>query len=191
MTLQELRSLVRRRMRDTGTPPLIDDDEIDSNLNEAQREACVRALLIEDDVDLDVTTTDLRYKLAPEVIDVTGISTSAGNQFCDAWTLTETHLELARLPTADDTLTLRCYLLPDDMVADADEPQIRPVYHVQMADWAISRCYLLPDSELFDEQASQRYEARFVQSFGDRPNALTHRNRRSKPAKCIVNNGYI
>jgi hypothetical protein len=47
MTLQELRSLVRRRMRDTGTPPLIDDDEIDANLNEAQREACVRALLIE------------------------------------------------------------------------------------------------------------------------------------------------
>jgi len=191
MTLQELRSLVRRRMRDTGTPPLIDDDEIDANLNEAQREACVRALLIEDNVDQDVTTTDQRYKLAPEVIDVIGISTSAGNQFCDAWTLTESHLELARLPTADDTLTLRCYMLPDDMVDDSDEPQIRPVYHVQMADWAISRCYLLPDSDLFDEQASQRYEARFVQSFGERPNALTHRNRRSKPAKCIVNNGYI
>jgi hypothetical protein len=191
MTLQELRSLVRRRMRDTGTPPLIDDDEIDANLNEAQREACVRALLIEDDVDLDVTTTDLRYKLAPEVIDVIGISNERRKAFCDDWTLTETHLELARLPTADDTLTLRCYLLPDDMVADADEPQIRPVYHVQMADWAISRCYLLPDSDLFDEQASQRYEARFVQSFGERPNALTHRNRRSKPAKCIVNNGYI
>jgi hypothetical protein len=191
MTLQELRSLVRRRMRDTAKPPLIEDDEIDFNLNEAQREACVRALLIEDDVDLDVTTTDLRYKLDPKIIDVIGISTSAGNQFYDEWTLTETHFVLAGLPTSDDTLTLRCYLLPEDMTADDDEPEIRPVYHVQMADWAISRCYLLPDSELFDEQASQRYEARFVQSFGDRPNALTHRNRRSKPAKCIVNNGYI
>lgn len=191
MTLQELRSLVRRRMRDNGNPPLIDDDEIDFNLNEAQREACIRALLIEDDVDLGVTTTDLRYKLDPKIIDVIGISTSAGNQFYDAWTLTETHFELAGLPTSDETLTLRCYLLPEDMEADDDEPEIRPAYHVQMADWAISRCYLLPDSELFDEQASQRYEARFVQSFGDRPNALTHRNRRSKPAKCIVNNGYI
>jgi hypothetical protein len=192
MTLQELRSLVRRRMRDEETTPhLIDDEEIDANLNEAQREACVRALLIEGDVDLDVTTTDLRYTLDPKVIDVIGISTSAGNKFYDAWTLTESHLELARLPTADDTLTLRCYLLPDDMVSDDDEPQIRPVYHVQMADWAISRCYLLPDAELFDQNASQRYETRFVQSFGERPNALTHRNRRSKPAKCIVNNGYI
>lgn len=178
-------------MRDNGIPPLIDDEEIDFNLNEAQREACVRALLIEGDVDLDVTTTDLRYKLDPKIIDVIGITTSAGNQFYDAWTLTETHFELAGLPAAYDTLTLRCYLLPEDMTADDDEPTIRSVYHVQMADWAISRCYLLPDSELFDEQASQRYEARFVQSFGDRPNALTHRNRRSKPVKCIVNNGYI
>lgn len=191
MTRQELRSLVRQRMRDNSNPPLVSDDEIDANLNEAQREACVRALLIEGDVDLDVTTTDLRYTLDPKVIDVIGISTSAGNKFYDAWTLTESHLELARLPTADDTLTLRCYLLPDDMVSDDDEPQIRPVYHVQMADWAISLCYLLPDADLFDEQASKRFEARFVQSFGDRKNALTHRNIRSKPAKCVVNNGYI
>ena len=147
--------------------------------------------MIEGDVDLDVTTTDLRYTLDPKVIDVIGISTSAGNKFYDAWTLTESHLELARLPTADDTLTLRCYLLPDDMESDDDEPSIRSVYHVQMVDWAISLCYLLPDPDLFDEQASKRFEARFVQSFGDRPNALTHRNMRSKTAKCVVNNGYI
>ncbi len=191
MTLQELRDLVRRRMRDTGTPPIIDNDEIDANLNEAQREACVRALLIEDDVDLDVTTTDLQYTLDPKIIDVIGISTSDGNQFSDAWTLTESRLELDQLPAAAETLTLRCFLLPDDMVDDDDEPQIRPVYHVQMAYWAISLCYLLPDAELFDEQASQRYEMRFTKAFGERPNALTHRNRRSKPVQCIVNNGYI
>lgn len=191
MTLQELRSLVRRRMRDTGIPHLIDSVEIDASLNEAQREACVRALLIEDDLFLDIATTDTRYKLNPQIIDVIGITTSAGNTFAEEWTLTEGYLELARLPAADDTLTLRCYRLPVDMVDDGDEPEIRPVYHVQMADWAISLCYLLPDAEVFDEQASKRYEARFVQSFGERPNALTHRNRRSKPAQCIVNNGYI
>jgi len=178
-------------MRDTGIPHLIDSAEIDASLNEAQREACVRALLIEDDLFLDIATTDTRYKLNPQIIDVIGITTSAGNAFADEWTLTEGYLELARLPAADDTLTLRCYRLPVDMVADSGEPEIRPVYHVQMADWAISLCYLLPDAEVFDEQASKRYEARFVQSFGERPNALTHRNRRSKPAQCIVNNGYI
>lgn len=191
MTRQELRSLVRQRMRDNGDPPLVSDDEIDSNLNEAQRETCVRALLIEEDVDLAITTTSLRYKLSPKIIDVIGITTSDGRPFSDEWTLTETTLELDKLPTADDTLTLRCYLLPDDMESDDDEPSIRSVYHVQMVDWAISLCYLLPDPDLFDEQASKRFEARFVQSFGDRPNALTHRNMRSKTAKCVVNNGYI
>ena len=191
MTRQELRSLVRQRMRDNGDPPLVSDDEIDSNLNEAQRETCVRALLIEEDVDLAITTTSLRYKLSPKIIDVIGITTSDGRPFSDEWTLTETTLELDKLPTADDTLTLRCYLLPDDMESDDEEPSIRSVYHVQMVDWAISLCYLLPDPDLFDEQASKRFEARFVQSFGDRKNALTHRNIRSKPAKCVVNNGYI
>ena len=178
-------------MRDNSNPPLVSDEEIDANLNEAQRETCVRALLIEEDVDLAITTTSLRYKLSPKIIDVIGITTSDGRPFSDEWTLTETTLELDKLPTADDTLTLRCYLLPDDMESDDDEPSIRSVYHVQMVDWAISLCYLLPDPDLFDEQASKRFEARFVQSFGDRPNALTHRNMRSKTAKCVVNNGYI
>ncbi len=191
MTRQELRSLVRQRMRDNSNPPLVSDDEIDANLNEAQRETCVRALLIEEDVDLAITTTSLRYKLSPKIIDVIGITTSDGRPFSDEWTLTETTLELDKLPTADDTLTLRCYLLPDDMESDDEEPSIRSVYHVQMVDWAISLCYLLPDPDLFDEQASKRFEARFVQSFGDRPNALTHRNLRSKTSKCVVYNGYI
>lgn len=191
MTRQELRSLVRQRMRDNSNPPLVSDEEIDANLNEAQREACVRALLIEDDVDIAVTTTSARYKLSQKIIDVIGITTSDGRQFSDEWTLTETTLELGKLPTADDTLTLRCYLLPDDMESDDEEPSIRSVYHVQMADWAISLCYLLPDADLFDEQASKRFEARFVQSFGDRPNALASRNMRSKTSKCVVNNGYI
>ncbi len=191
MTLQDLRSLVRRRMRDTSQPYLIDDDEIDANLNEAQREACIRALLIEDDLTADIVTTDRRYAIDSRIIDVSGITTSAGSTFADEWTLTEGHLELSTLPAADDTLTLRCFRLPDDMASDSDEPEIRPVYHVQMADWAISLCYLLPDAETFDERAAKRYEARFVQSFGERPNAMAQRNRRSKPAQCIVNNGAI
>lgn len=178
-------------MRDTSRPYLIDDDEIDANLNEAQREACIRALLIEDDLAIDIVTTDRRYAIDPRIIDVIGITTSAGNTFADEWTLTEGHLELSRMPAADDTLTLRCFRLPEDMTFDSDEPEVRPVYHVQMADWAISLCYLLPDSETFDERAAKRYEARFVQSFGERPNAMTQRNRRSKPAQCIVNNGAI
>lgn len=75
-----------------------------------------------------------------------GISTSAGNKFYDAWTLTESHLELARLPTADNTLTiLVSSLLPDNIISrPSTNRKSGQVYHVQMANWAISLCYLLP-----------------------------------------------
>lgn len=196
MNLSDLRALVRLRMRDTAAPYLFSDDEIDANLNEAQREACVRALLIEDDsvTQIDIVTTDKRYDLDPRIVDVIGISIGAAlpRDFTDGWTLTETHLILDRFPTAADTLTLRAHLLPSsDMVSDSDEPEIRPVYHQPMADWAISLCYLAPDAETFDQQAADRYAARFTQSFGERPSALTRRNHRDKSAKAVAYNGGI
>ena len=57
MKLFELRDLVRARTRDTVAPYFATDEEIDANLNEAQREACVRALLIEDEITLDIHGT--------------------------------------------------------------------------------------------------------------------------------------
>ena len=48
MNLSELRAKVRLRLRDTAKPYLVSDDEIDDSLNEAEREAAFRALLIRD-----------------------------------------------------------------------------------------------------------------------------------------------
>lgn len=49
MTLQELGHWSGGGIRDNKTTPhLINNNEINANLNEAQREACVRALLIKD-----------------------------------------------------------------------------------------------------------------------------------------------
>ena len=187
MKLFELRDLVSARTRDTVAPYFATDEEIDANLNEAQREACVRALLIEDEITLDINTTDTKYALDPRVIDVIGIE-----DFYEDWTLTEQYLVLDKVPSSEISLTLHVYRLPSsNMESDDDEPEIRPVYHTQMADWAIYLHYMTPDADMFDGNAAERYLARFVQSFGDRPNALTHRNRRSKTSRCIINNGYI
>lgn len=187
MNLCELRDLVRARTRDTKAPYLSTDEEIDANLNEAQREACVRALLIEDEITINLNTTDTKYQIDPQVIDVIGIE-----GFYEDWTLTEQYLVLNKVPSADATLTLHVYRLPSaDLASDDDEPEIRPVYHTQMADWAIYLHYMTPDADMFDANAAERYAARFVQSFGERPNALTHRNRRSKTARSVAYNGYI
>lgn len=193
MNLSEIRDLVRRKMRDTKKPYFTSDDEIDANINEAEREACRRALLIEDfdTFTIDLTTTDARYEIDPRVIDVIDIKIG-DNAFTDDWTLTETHLVLDRVPTTTGTLTLHCYRLPlNDMSGDSDSPEIRPHYHAQMADWAISLCYLIPDADSFDANAAERYAMRFVQSFGERPSALTRRNQRSKHARTIQYNGAI
>ena len=192
MNLSDLRLLVRRRTRDTGSPPLWSDDEIDGNLNEAERETCVRALLIEDNsssiTQIDTATDEKRYAIDPRIIDVIAIeAASAPGVAIFGWSLTEGYLVLDRLPAKADTLTLRCYRLPlSDMVDDSDSPEIRSMYHERMADWAISLCYMAPDAECFDQQASDRYAARFTQSFGDRHNANSVRNFREKADKTVT-----
>ena len=196
MNLSELRTLVRGRIRDTVKPYFVSDTEIDENLNEAEREACERAQLIEDydsfTIDLEPGVT--RYSLDSRIIDVIDIAigTETAQNFTDGWTLTETHLVLERAPSSVDTLTLHCYRLPKDPMKSAnDTPEIRETYHRNMADWAISLCYLIPDSELFNPQASERYAIRFTQSFGERPSALTRRNHRNKLPPVVAYNGAI
>ena len=197
MTLFELRQLVRLRLRDNKQPYLISDDEINANLNDAQREACVRALLIEDDtnITINIDPDNTHYQIDPRIIDVIGISIGSdpATEYTNGWTLTENYLILDTAPSTDDVLTLHCYLLPsNDMVDDEDEPEIRPIYHVQMTDWAISLCYLIPDADMFNKASSELYDARFTRSFGERPSAaLTMRNRRSKTLRSVANNCYI
>lgn len=196
MKLSELRALVRGLIRDTVKPYLVTDQEIDDNLNEAEREACERAQLIED---FDSFTIDLepgvtRYSLDPRIIDVIDIKIGADapRRLMEPWTLTETHLVLDRAPTSAEMLTLHCYRTPiDEMKASTDTPEIRDTYHRNMADWAISLCYLIPDSELFNPQAAERYAVRFTQSFGERPSALVRRNQRNKTPPVVAYNGAI
>ncbi len=196
MTLSKLRELVRLRIRDTKKPYFFSDQEIDANINEAQREACTRAFLIEDDevTTVDIVTGECRYDLDPRVIDVLDISIGTTNpqSFTDGWTLTEGKLLLEREPVADDVLTLRAYLLPSaEMVDDDDEPEIREVHQTRMLDWAISLCFQVQDADAFDQNAADRYAAKFSESFGDRPNALTMRNWRDKSIHVVNGNGYI
>lgn len=193
MNLSELRQLVRTRTRDSAAPYAFSDEEIDANLNEAQSEACERAHLIEGELTIDITTTELRYDLDPRIIDVLSISINLDSpREFTGWTLTETQLVLDRYPTSDDTLTLNCYLLPEnEMTGDGDEPEIRAVYHRKMADWAISLCFLIPDTDIYDGNAAERYANSFIKTFGDKPDARARRNQRDKSPRVVTCNNYI
>ena len=193
MKLSDLSGLVRGRIRDTVKPYFVSDAEIYDNLNEAEREVCQRALLIEDHdtFTIDLEPGETRYPLDPRIIDVLDM-TIGTDRFSEDWTLTETHLVLARAPSSVATLTLHCYRLPmSDMKQPTDTPEIRETYHRNMTDWAISLCYLIPDSELFNPQAAERYAIRFTQSFGERPSALVRKNQRNKLPPVVAYNGAI
>ncbi|MCP5307518.1 MAG: hypothetical protein H6953_19080 [Chromatiaceae bacterium] len=195
MNLLQLRNLTRVRLKDTGNPPLWSDEFIDGQLNEAERETCSRANLIDDDssavTQIAVTTSSKRYAIDPVITDVIEIEAALSPGVAvTGWTLTDTHLVFDRLPTQDDTLTLHCYRRPlIDMVDDTDEPEISARHHDRMVDWAVSLCYLVPDTDGHNPNAAAFYADRFTQSFGEAKSALTMRNHRDKAPKTVACNG--
>jgi len=197
MNLSELRAKVRLRLRDTAKPYLVSDDEIDDSLNEAEREAAFRALLIRDKTSaltqININCDETEYAISPLIVDVLGIvAESNANCAFTGWTLNESTLILDSLPAYEDVLTLDCYRLPlRDMEEDDDEPEIRAIHHDRMIEWALSLCYLTPDADLFDQAASDRYAGRFAQNFGERLSARTMTNHRSKTLRAVMSNGYM
>lgn len=197
MNLSELRAKVRLRLRDAVKPYLVSDEEIDDSINEAEREAAFRALLIRDKTSplarIEINCDETEYQISPRIIDVLGIAAdSNANCAFTGWTLNESTLILDALPAYDDVLTLDCYRLPlRDMEDDDDEPEIRAIHHDRMIEWALSLCYLTPDADLFDQAASDRYAGRFAQNFGERLSARTMTNHRSKTLRAVMSNGYM
>lgn len=83
-------------------------------------------------------------------------------------------LTLYPRPTADDTLQLAVWRAPleaERLESEGDEPPIDELWHEGLIDWAEHLAYLRADSETFDQQRSDRAEARFTALFGKRPTA--------------------
>ena len=74
MKLKAIRQEARFRLDDEVRPYFWKDEWLDAAINEAEREACIRARLIEDNssnvTSIDIVTTEKRYELSPLIIDV-------------------------------------------------------------------------------------------------------------------------
>lgn len=84
-------------------------------------------------------------------------------------------LEVNRLP-------LRC------MSAETDTPEINRIHHRHLVNWALHCAYEKPDSETFNPVKSQSAEAKFVEYFGERPNASLRKDENAN--RPHVNKGY-
>ncbi len=205
MKLSDLIAETRRRLDDQAAPYLWSDEELTAYLNAAEREACERAKLIEDDSSamtlLNLVAGTAKYNLNPLILGVNRVfmrgraldrttreklddtsgrwedDTGEPRAFMDE----VRYLRLYPQPTEDDTARLTVWRLPLlPMEDEDDEPEIGERYHLRMLDWAIRLAYLKRDADAFDQAKADKHEAMFINSFGIRPDSNVQRKQRLK-----------
>jgi len=187
MTLAELRAAFRSRADDTLEPFLWPDSEITLYLNEAQKEACERAHLIEAETTVALVPGTERYTLGKDVLAVLHARTPSRvlargedrhRLRKDEFAETQRGTLWVRSPSVAETLTLTVSRLPVSMAADADTPEIHQRYHYRLLDWVMRCAYLKQDTEAFDAKTATFHESLFELSFGKRPDANVQRKQR-------------
>lgn len=209
MTLSELVAAFRTRADDEAQPYLWEDTEVAQYLNEAEREAAERALLIHDETTAAVCTLTVvagtaSYPLHASILKIeratlasTGdtLTVTSRDKLDQSWpgwetaTGTPQHLvedgdgnaTLVPAPTAADSVALAVKRLPlADMAADNDTPEIGVRHHYRMLDWALHLAFLKPDADAHNPKAADYHEARFERSFGYRNDANVQRKQRER-----------
>lgn len=191
MTLSDIRDLCRVKLQDTKKPYLWSNDFLNEKINEAEREACIRARLITDVssnvTSIELTTTEKRYPLDPVVLDVIDCALESNpDSPIVGWTLTETELVFAEYPKSADNLLMTVVRLPiQGMSEDEDEPEIRSHHHALLVDWVMSEAYMVHDSDGFDPNAAITHLQIFERNFGYRPTANVQRKHREKHGRIV------
>jgi hypothetical protein len=113
----------------------------------------------------------------------------------------EAYLTLVRIPTIAAPIHLSVYRYPLATMAAPDttldthaivpSPEITERHHYRLLDW-VERCaYLKKDSECFDQTESDKANARFIDSFGIRPDANVRRQQRARRSNQVrMNPGW-
>lgn len=196
MNLLAARTELRYRLGDKSVPPFWRNEWLDAAYNEAEREACERARLIEDKssnlTSIDLSTTEKRYEIDPRILDVLccELESNPGVEI-GGWTLTESELVFADYPKSADVLLMTVIRLPlNDMADDEDEPEIRSHHHVRLLDWVLYRAYMVQDADTFNPVKAQEYQSLFEQSFGRRQDANVQRKHRAKTGRVVRMNPF-
>lgn len=210
MTLKELIAELRSQLDDSAEPFLWSDAELTGYLNDAERQACERALLIYDDAPSALTKLTLktgraRYPINPLILSVERVvpELAANDRFICQRTLDWLDENLGRwqeqtgkpshfvdlvrtllfvgIPSVDENVILTVYRLPlEPMEGNDDEPEIQPQHHLRLMNWAMHRAYLKRDSDTFDKNRAALHDSLFAADFGMRDNANVMRLKRRK-----------
>lgn len=190
MNLRALRDKSRSLLGDEAKPYFWSNQWLSDAINEALREACIRARLIEDESSIassiDIEAGVKEYDLHPSVIDVLSATLESTGKPASGWTLSDRTIRFFDAPRKDDVLNMRVVRLPmRPMDQDEDCPEIRSAHHEKLLDWVLHKAYLVQDADGFDPQASARHLALFEAEFGAKPTANSIRQQRAKTGRVV------
>jgi hypothetical protein len=77
--------------------------------------------------------------------------------------------------TFTGTLTATTVAFAGGVDAVVTSPEISPIHHRHLVEWALHRAYQKPDTETFDPEKSNRALKRFREYFGERPDATNRK----------------
>ena len=215
MNREALRRRVRVLAQDLNDPPLWADEDVNDWLEDAQREAAIRARLLRatpaanpDLCQFAVTASVAAVQLPASVYEISYASWDHAKLpvVSREWLDTERadwrqlpndepqyiiqdgqQLQLVPAPGIDGTLRIEGYRLPTPMAEDADEPDIPQVHHRHLIQWALHIGYSIPDADLFNPEKSARAEDEFTRYFGPRPDAdLRASTRHDEPQRIVA-----
>lgn len=195
-TLADLRGAARLRLDDVATPYGWSDAELNGWINEAIREAFLRAGLSQDSATLALSAGTAAYTLDDAIVYLhrarlvstgqvlTRTTRAALDDRLGIWeTTTGTPsyfliegrtLTVYPIPTATDSLALRIERYPDTLAADADTITLETVDIDPLLEWVVYRAGQKRDSD-FHLSNPEQYEANFTRYFGPRPSARVRR----------------
>lgn len=215
MNLSELRTAFRDDVDDEVAPYLWSNDDFERYLNEAERQAAMRAHLLKDSTtgelckinvlantslyELDTRVYSVeRAKLSSEDVPLSQIGYQELDEKTAGWedlTGTPTHfltdwqegyLRLYKTPDAVNTLWMTVIRLPmQDMTDDYDEPEINFRYHEDLLHWVKYRAYLKKDPETLNEAEAAKHLKLFEDRFGHLPDANVQRKQRNKTPRRV------
>lgn len=200
MTLEALIARFRTMAGDLSDPPFWGSADVAAWINEAEREAALRARLIRDSATIALAEGEREFDTPEGLTEVRYAEARIGELSFPLAQVGYDELDAARPGwrnnvdrpadfvhdeskcvigcVADQAyeIYIEFYRLPaEDMADDDDEPEIHKRHHLHLIEWVEHIAFGIPDADMMDIKRSQEAEARFERYFGKRPDAATRR----------------
>lgn len=195
MNRAELRAAARQRLNDLVEGYGWSDAELNGWINEAVREAAIRAGLLSAAVTVALVGGQAEYPLDSAISYVLSARLAAGgllmrtaratlDAHCADWmattgTPTQFFIEGRTLtvwptPAAAATVLLQTHQYPAALTTDQHSPSLEDHEHLFLVEWVIYRAGQKRDMD-FTLPNPEQYEASFTRAFGPRPSARVRR----------------